>query len=1444
MSVIAKQALLNGVPLALVAILGSFPASAQSPSSPSMELIVRAADDAPASFLDRLRSPVSKREGDSLLAGVQSARSVFASPALQSKGEQSRADIPAFTLVVRDSAAQSAIQNRLRGRSEVQYVQPNVEYTLEEHGESSAFEGFVSDPVLDPENVFADSLDHLSVIRAIEGWDESVGDSTVSVGVVDTGIHLDHPDLADQFWTNPGEDRNGMDDDGNGYVDDVLGYDFVDRPTVVAEGDYQGRDPDPSPDSLGPLSGHGTSVAGIISAFPAEPEAGMVGVAPNTRLVGLRAFGGDGRGQTDDIAAAIVYGAQQGIDVLNLSFGRDRASPLLREAIEFAISQGTVVVASAGNKGAVDEPHYPSDYPSVISVLWLAEDGEDVPDFSRSQYGIGVDLGAPGSDVFTTRYPRQRLLNDQPVRQEDLYGLSNGSSFSAPQVAGAVALLRSVDATLSPTAIQSILTGTAADIDGASWDHTTGAGRVDVARGLLRSYPAQTELHFPAHNQGFSGTSPVPVVGTALDPSFKEYAVHYADGTRDLDSRPDPWTSLVGPVQSRVYRDTLTTWDVSALDDGEYTLRLSTTLTDGRTIEDRRRVIVDSSPPKVDVQFLGAGRIDGRWGVLADVASDDTVRSRMVIRIRGQKFITDGEFISSRQGLTWPDESGLGGEASVELTLTNRSDLQTTIERTVSVPPNKTNPSFFQVEETDIPGGSLLPRAPDFDEDGLPEIVVNHFPTPSGGISDTIRAFEWTSAAFAPADTLLARLFPKDVGDTNQDGQKELLLQINGATILLEQRDPDLLPQHLVYADTSAVTPSIVGPSLHGALLTDLDGNGVGEIVGNWKADSSRTEWRVLERQGATFQLVERLENPTSHERADTVRSAPNAASGDFDGDGRKDLLVGDRDGNWIVYESTADGSMEVAWSHETDRFAADRRFAVGDVTGNGRAEFVTHNTYSPSPPGGGEREPPISYYHVWSAVGDDTYERIYRLPVAGERSRGALTAADFNDDDRAEIAIAHPPSLVVVGISDSGGLDVIYENQERPAVRSRALVAADFDGDGIPSLLTSTTGETLRRYMVNSSGVRQSPPRWVRAVPTGPTGSQLEWRAPAADSVTVFAGPPGGSLDPMTSTTDSATTVADSSRLQFALQAWTDGESSPLSPVRLVQPHDSSTVKAVEYPNSSTVRLRFTEPFASSPPPEQFALTTHGSPQSVVKSDGETGLLLQFSDAVTGEESILSWTGLTDASGLPVGQTEVEVAFPPASTRTLFVENVSVLGEQRVRLAFNEPLVGSTARNRDNYRVQPHGSVESLEAEGSPPSAVTLRLDGVVAGASGQESSLTVTSLRSVNGGTLVDEGATVRLTQPAEGLANVKVYPNPIDLSRHDSQLTVAGLPRNATVRIYSPVGRLVDVLSVEENRTGGTTWDLRTRRGSTVPSGIYLVRVEAPDASPVLKKAAVIR
>ncbi len=185
--------------------------------------------------------------------------------------------------------------------------------------------GTFDDPLLD-------SLAHMPVIRAFEAWAVTTGRPEVRIGFVDTGVFFDHPDLQGQFWINPGEDLNGngqadssdfngLDDDGNGFVDDVRGYDFVDRAATVEPGDYLERDPDASDENrLGGGRGHGTLTAGVLAARLDNGE-GIAGVAPGSRLLPLRAFGADGLGDDDDIAAAIVYAAQMGIEVLNLSFG-------------------------------------------------------------------------------------------------------------------------------------------------------------------------------------------------------------------------------------------------------------------------------------------------------------------------------------------------------------------------------------------------------------------------------------------------------------------------------------------------------------------------------------------------------------------------------------------------------------------------------------------------------------------------------------------------------------------------------------------------------------------------------------------------------------------------------------------------------------------------------------------------------------------------------------------------------------------------------------------------------------------------------------------------------------------------------------------------------------------------------------------------------------------
>ncbi len=1449
----------RGLPACLVLLFLVPSAFAQNATNlPRVELIVRPQDGA-VNLKRALASPQAKQSGDPLFEGVQSVQPVFQTSTAKSGGDA----IPAYTISVSDSTTLATLLRRWRSREDVQYVQKNDTFSLDRSAEGAGNRRPTAvHESLAPANVFADSLDHLEVIRAREAQDAVGEREPVRIGILDTGIFLEHPDLADQFWINPAEDVNNngrfdaadldsTDADGNGLIDDVIGYDFVDRPGFFLSGEFENRDPDPSPDLQNGFSGHGTLVAGIAAASPGDPDAGIIGVDPRAEIVPLRAFGGDGRGQTDDIAAAIVYAANQGVDVVNMSFGRSRPAPLLREAIQYAFDQGTVLVASAGNDG-VDDPHYPSDYPEVLSVVWLAEDGNDIPQVSRSQFGIGVDVGAPGTNVFTSQLPRSPLLEGTPlsdVAREDLYANASGSSFSAPQVAGAAALIRSVRPDLRPAGVRELLLDTAADINAPGWDHRTGAGRLDVLAAVTNGVAARTEITAPAHNAGSPDDAPVPVVGTSLHPRHASYRLYVARGTRAFDERPDPWTPIIEPVSRRALNDTLAQWDVSALEDGEYTLRLVTTLLDGTTIEDRRRLIVDRTAPDLQIRFLGAGLVGGRWAVVSDLATDDDTRVRMTVRRGGQAQTISSEFRGQRHGLNWVDDRGTGGPISVSIRAVNSSGLASRVDTSIALPSRRLNTAYLRRTQTTVPRGQLLPQAPDFDNDGLRELILNQ--TEGGGITDTLRSFEWGPSGFLPTDTLLANVIPRDTGDTDGDGLGELLTQIAFNTLLLEQdsaRSP--LPTVQAFIDSTGQGGTADDPALIGTLLSDLDGDGNGEIVGN-----DQTHWRVLEWTESGYENVARLPNPTSPETIDTLQNGNTfgtaaALDGDFDDDGRGDLLVGDRDGDWIVYEATDEGGegtsgrfmARTAWTFATDRVDAGDRFAGGDWDGDGITEFITYSTYFRLPLSDGDFEPPLSFYHVWDHTGDDAYRRSFRLPIAGESEDGSIATADFDGDGRDEIAISHPPALYVLDYTRAGEWQVVFHDADPPTVASRSMTASDFDGDGTPELMVATTGETLVRYRVGQRSLTNPPPQWVEARPTGPSSLRLEWRATGADSVTVLAASSSGAFDPLATTPDSLLQRTDiQERQSFALRAWRNGRASPLSEAKQVRPHAPAQLVEVAFPDPSTVRLKFTESLSSTTAAEQFDLDDR-SPTDLLFSEARRAILLRFKTPVT--PGRLTWQGVRDASGLPVDTTEAQIEPPTKRPNPLIVESATIVDPRQVRLTFNNPLDPETARQASNYEIVPRGTVQSVRFEEGSPTQVDVRVSEIVVGATGRETSLTVTFMRSADGAELAPDGNTVALNRPADGLDNVFVYPNPYRAVRHGEDITIAGLPAEATLRILSSDGRLVQKLDVTGNGSGGVEWDLRDRRGELVPSGIYLIRVEAPQSDPVLKKAAVIR
>jgi subtilisin family serine protease len=294
-------------------------------------------------------------------------------------------------------------------------------------------------------------------INVIQAWDITTGDTNIIVGVIDTGINYTHVDLASQMWVNPGEiPGNGIDDDGDTYIDNVYGI------NAVADNG------DPKDDN-----GHGSHCAGTIGA--AANNAGPhVGVAWKVRLMALKFLTAGGFGFETDEIQCINFTILKGVKITSNSYGGGVFSQAEFDAITAARASGQLFIAAAGNDGEDNDqfPHYPSNYDldNIVSVAAL--DRQDkLADFSN--YGrVSVDIGAPGVDIFSTWYDSNTA-----------YNTISGTSMATPHVSGAAALLLAADPSSDYLRLRDRLLQRSTPIPALAVKTTTG-GRLDVFRAI------------------------------------------------------------------------------------------------------------------------------------------------------------------------------------------------------------------------------------------------------------------------------------------------------------------------------------------------------------------------------------------------------------------------------------------------------------------------------------------------------------------------------------------------------------------------------------------------------------------------------------------------------------------------------------------------------------------------------------------------------------------------------------------------------------------------------------------------------------------------------------------------------------------------------------------------------------------------------------------------
>ncbi len=295
------------------------------------------------------------------------------------------------------------------------------------------------------------------------------------VAIIDSGLDWQHPDIdRRRLWRNPGEiPDNGIDDDGNGYVDDVIGWNFVDDNNLPWDQD-----------------GHGTFVAGIIAAATGNGY-GIAGINPDARLMILKALGAFGRGYGSAVARAVLYAADNGADIINLSLGTHRYTPLLHMAINRARKKGIIIVVAAGNQARRTGGHFPAGLPGVITVTATDRRDRRAP---FSNWGSHVDIAAPGVDVLSLRARGTDLLAFIPgvkyelgkgvVEPDGAFYRASGTSFAAPMVSGALSLVLSRRPEVSRRQAVRMVLQSARDIEIPGFDNFTGHGLLDAAAAL------------------------------------------------------------------------------------------------------------------------------------------------------------------------------------------------------------------------------------------------------------------------------------------------------------------------------------------------------------------------------------------------------------------------------------------------------------------------------------------------------------------------------------------------------------------------------------------------------------------------------------------------------------------------------------------------------------------------------------------------------------------------------------------------------------------------------------------------------------------------------------------------------------------------------------------------------------------------------------------------
>lgn len=1273
----------------------------------------------------------------------------------------------------------------------------------------------------------------LQKIKAFDAWDITTGSDTVLLAVIDTGIEYFHPDLRNKIFMNSGEigndtngnDKrfNGIDDDENGFVDDYMGWDFTDRvgfPFDSTGGDYLNWDNDPSDDQ-----GHGTFIAGIAAA-ETNNFTGIAGTAPNIKILNLRAFDPGGYGEEDDVAAAILYAVQMKAKVINMSFGDNSFSLVLRNVIRYAYSQNVVLVASAGNSGS-NLPHYPSGYSEVICVGNSTVDDAVAP---SSNWGSTIDLVAPGTNVITTS-------------RNSGYSSINGTSASAPFVSATAALILSRQ-NFSNEEVKQILKSTSDDIGETGWDLRSGAGRLNVERALRVLAPSIVKFNHPTMDFATSSNK-LLVDATILSAYFQSYKLQLGTGYN-----PSTWQSLIEEGKNQFNQQDIYNLDLSNFPDTVYTLRLLVFQNNGRTLEERVNFYVDRTAPQTELVSIGPMYYGDKLTIMSAVYTDEPSLVRLYYKKQGKvsyNFVTLDGFTTNNQfvkqlhyGFIPKDLIEQNSVYNIYLEAENLVGLKTIIKNN-GADFNITTENLTELVQVkkmsfSLPGGSPYQSVINLTTESNGEVVVR---TNSSSRNSTI--FSFTNGEFILRDSITDR-FVKDHGDFNRNGLADLL------TFFV--RDGFLIEQNSQNSTSFSTKFSKTGGDFWPILAKDIDNDGKTELL-VIKNDSTIGVWEADQNLNLTEKIT--IKNFTQKKFGNNVLDFPNAVICDSNGDGILELWFVDNDGDIFSFRITGDNSFSPAVVIPTEFIGSNAYLTAGDFNFDGIDDIaVLLHSIEPL-------DIAPFYRLIIFTLATNNFNVIYDFPFIDpttefnnsfRRAENSLRLVDVDSDGVHELILFTFPYAYIFKYSQEGTKLIAYfEN-----INSNSILVSDFNNNFIPEIAFPNT--TSIDFYEFGNSFKTPTPFNFDAYSTSANSVKLSWLS-EAERYLIYRGESIDNLiliDSVTVNNYWDYNVLNGRNYYYAVQAFDGTKPDPYSAITnaiKVFVHNPAQMIEVNVKGSRNLIVSFNEKIKTTIENLQsFEIINFGYPNSISPADQYSYLLSFNSDIPQGTHNLIV-KNLRDFYNSPISPDTLNfTVYYEILQEEFYITNSQIIGPYQISLTFNLPVDEISARDKNNYIFSPANQINTITVKDN---SVLLDLTGnKPVGSVGKEYVLRLNNIKSSasSGNIPIKSGAGsyIVLTGNAADLSDVYVYPNPVKLGEGNSRLTFANLTRRVKINILTLSGNQIkEILANTDN--GGVEYDLTDDKGDKLPSGVYLYRIVSLDdtqneTQEIFGKFAVIR